>query len=121
MQPPTLRLDSRSRAFIMVVLGAIVAAIALAGRVSAEEESAASLEAELPQLIAACNRVVEGGINKRRAMRACETLAKANQLGFAEPVASTAYQRYQVNQERWQACQRRQLPIPAEQRLGCPR
>ncbi len=106
MRPRTLRLDSRARSFTMLVLGATVVAIALAGRVAADEKSAVSLEAELPQFIAACNRVVEGG--KRRAMRACETLAKANRLGFADPVASSGYQRYQRNLEWWQTCHRNQ-------------
>jgi hypothetical protein len=121
MRHRTFRLDRLSRFVAMAVLGAAAVAIVLAGRVAADETFAVPLEAAMPQLITACNRAVEGGIGKRRAMRACETLAKANRLGFADPAASSAYQRYQGNSERWQACQRSQLPIPAEQRLGCPR
>lgn len=101
----------------MVALGAIV--VAIGGRVGAEE-SAASLEAELPGLIADCNRVVEGGTGKRRAMRACETLAAANLLDRAEPAASAAYERYRADQAqdraRWQACHRSELRISG----SCP-
>jgi len=95
-----------------VALGAIV--VAIGGRVDAEE-SAASLEAELPGLITDCNRVVEGGTGKRRAMRACKTLAAANLLDRAEPAASAAYERYRADQAqdqaRWQACHRSELRI----------
>ena len=91
----------------MVALGAIV--VAIGGRVGAEE-SAASLEAKLPGLIADCNRAVDVGTGKRRAMRACEALATANLLDRAEPAASTAYWRYRADQradqQRWQACHR---------------
>ena len=101
----------------MVALGVII--VAIGGRLGAEEESAASLDADLPRLISDCNRVVEAG--KRQAMSACETLAKANLLGRAEPAASAAYQRRQADLERWAACQRGQLPVPSGQRLSCPR
>ena len=101
----------------MVALGAIV--VAIGGRVGAEE-SAASLEAKLPGLIADCNRAVDVGTGKRRAMRACEALATANLLDRAEPAASTAYWRYRADQrddqKRWQACHRSELRIPG----SCP-
>jgi hypothetical protein len=101
----------------VVALGAIV--VAIGGRVGAEE-SAASLEAELPGLIADCNRVVEGGTGKRRAMRACKTLATANLLDRAEPAASAAYERYRADQAQdqaqWQACHRSELRISG----SCP-
>lgn len=103
----------------MLVLGTIV--VAISDRVGADQESAASLASELPRLITACNRVVEGGSGKRRAMSACETLAEANLLGRAEPAASTAYQQRRADLEQWEACQRSQLAVPFDQRLRCPR
>jgi hypothetical protein len=101
----------------VVAFGAIV--VAIGGRVDAEE-SAASLEAELPGLITDCDRVVEGGTGKRRAMRACKTLATANLLDRAEPAASAAYERYRADQAQdqaqWQACHRSELRISG----SCP-
>lgn len=101
-----------------MALGAIV--VAIGGGVGADEESAASLEAELPGLITDCNRVVDDRSGKRRAMRACETLAAANLLDRAEPAASAAYERYRADQAqdraRWQACHRSELRISG----SCP-
>jgi hypothetical protein len=101
----------------VLALGAIV--VAIGGRVGAEE-SAASLEAKLPGLIADCNRAVDVGTRKRRAMRACKTLATANLLDRAEPAASAAYERYRADQAQdqaqWQACHRSELRIPG----SCP-
>ncbi len=79
-------------------------AIALTYCASTLAQSANSLEAELPTLIADCNGAAHS--SKRRAIGACETLEKAGRLSLVEPAAVTAYRQYR--QERLDACQRRQ-------------
>ena len=121
MQPRTHRLDSRTRVFTMVMLYAIVLCIGSAGRVHADEKSAVSLEAELLQLIADCNRFVEGGKAKRRAMAACEEVAKARLDYLLDPVASAAYQQYLASFASWRECMRTQVPAPIQPRCNFPR
>ena len=88
----------------MPKLTLLLAAMALATCANTLAQSDASLETELPQLVAACNGAANS--SKGRAMRACETLAKEGRLSLVAPAAVTAYQHYQ--EERLAACQRRQ-------------
>lgn len=99
-------------------VGTLVAVMAFAVAASARAQSPAPAEPEL-QLVAECNGAAPS--NKRRVLRACEELATRGRLGLATPAASVAYQEYQAVMEHWQACQRRQLAVPARNRLSCPR
>jgi len=105
----------------MSKLTLLVAAVALAACASSPGRSAAALEAQLPQLIAACNGAADAGSRQKKAMRACETLANEKLLYLVEPDASSAYSDYRVRAARWQACQRSQSHalIPVESRLHC--
>ena len=102
----------------MSKLTLLVTAMTLANGASTLAQSATSLEAELPQLVAACNGAANSSKGTAaasfrrkvaptgRAMRACETLEKEGRLTLVEPAAVTAFQRHQG--ERLAACQRRQ-------------
>jgi len=105
----------------MSKLTLLVAAVALAACASSPGRSAAALEAQLPQLIAACNGAADAGSRQKKGMRACETLVNEKLLHLVEPDAFTAYWDYQANVRRWQACVRSQSHalIPVESRLSC--
>ena len=59
-------------------LTSFVAAIALGACANAFGQSAATSETELPRLVTACNGAADS--TKRRAMRACDTLAKEGRV-----------------------------------------
>ena len=102
----------------MSKLALLVVPLALAGCANAPERSAASLEAQLPQLVAACNAAADAGIQSK-GMRACETLVEEKLLHLVEPHAFTAYWNYQARMASWQACARMQARVPNGAGLDC--
>jgi hypothetical protein len=79
----------------------LVAAAALAGCASARERSAAVIQAELPQLVIACDGAFQDGrklglgiVTISDGIDACDRLAHARSLDLVRPVTVELYRRY---------------------------
>jgi len=84
----------------------LLLAAALAGCASTRDESAAAIQAELPQLVAACNGAFRDGSEKgletvtiriaviTEGLDACDRLARAGSLDHVRPATAEIYQRY---------------------------
>ncbi len=71
----------------------VAAATLFAGCASTREERAAAFQAELPQLVAACNEAFVSSADQTRNFNACSRLAAKNRLSLADPAAARAYVR----------------------------
>jgi hypothetical protein len=89
----------------MSKLTMVIAIMTLAGSAQTLAQSAPS-QAELADLVTACNGMAGSPKLERRNIRACETLATAGRLALVEPDAANVYRRYR--EERRLACERRQ-------------
>jgi len=78
----------------------LVAAAALVGCASTHEQRVAAIQAELPQLVAACNDAFQGGskvglvVRSSQGIEACDRLAFAGSLDQVRPATAEAYQSY---------------------------
>ena len=81
----------------------LVAVVALAGCASTREERVAAIQAELPQLVPACNGAFGDGsqlglgiVVINQGIDACDRLVQGRSLGLVRPTTAELYQRYRV-------------------------
>ncbi len=100
---------SSSTTFVRATCGIVVlfAAVALAGCASTREERVAAMQAELPQLVPACNGAFRDGsqlglgiVVINQGIDACDRLVQGRSLGLVRPTTAELYQRYRVTRNR---------------------
>jgi hypothetical protein len=84
----------------MLKIASLALAIALAGCAAPRQERARAFQAELPQLVAACNHwrqsdvTDDGRIARGEGLEACSRLRDENSLQLADASAVSAYRSY---------------------------
>ncbi len=95
---------SDSMIFVRAASGIVVliaSSVALVGCATAHEERVAAIQAELPQLVTACNGAFRDGSSRGlgivaidQGIEACDRLAFARSLDQVRPATAELYQRY---------------------------
>src|SRR5215467_143465 len=90
---------------MLKVTSFLIAATALAGCASTREERVAAIQAELPQLVDACNGAFQDGrklglgiVTVSEGIEACGRLADARSLDLVRPVTAELYRRYRAEE-----------------------
>ena len=85
----------------------LVAGAALAGCASTREERVTAIQAELPQLVTACDGAFQDGrklglgiVTISQGIEACDRLAQARSLDLVRPVTAELYRRYSAGEAR---------------------